>query len=151
MPLDAPIPPEVARFILEHFGSELVAWMTRFERMRTPGALWQAGEIRRGLQAMQSSVRLRNLIQAGMSSGDVSTEVPETPDSSGSVHPPSESGASTWVSVSEVATRAGVSDRFVSRLCRDQVLVATRSSKRGRPWQIDLESAAEYLESRSTR
>lgn len=147
--MDASVSPEVARMILRDRGQEYVALMSRLEGMGGSAALWQAGELRRSLQSLSGSVRLLNLIQAGRGSADTASEVRKISPSEDLAHPPSESGISPWVSGSEVATRAGVSVGYIDRLCRDKVLVAAKAPTRGRPWRIDPESAAEWIEDRS--
>jgi hypothetical protein len=149
-PLDATIPAEVARFILSHYGEDIVGWIRSLERVGSPTALRQAGQLRVGLRKMQSSVALRNLIQARRGSEETSPEVPETRAQAAFSRCPPPVAGTRWLSVGEVATKAGISRELVTRLCRDEVLVATRTGKRGRPWSIDVESVAEYLESRST-
>jgi len=48
--------------------------------------------------------------------------------------------------VAQVAERLGLSESYVKRLCRDQVLSATKS---GREWVIDEASVVAYAEARS--
>lgn len=143
--LPAVVGPLASAVIARDLGSVIEEMASRHDRA---GSVDIARQLRLALAQMCESARLRNLAQAGDTSADATTELPETGGGARSDCPPD--AGSRWWSVGQVAEKLSCSPRRVRTLCseRDGRLSATRLPSRGRPYLIDPESVAEYLESR---
>lgn len=126
--------------------------LRRFEQLaagldasRDPENLLAAGEVRSWLASMREAAGQYRARQTGGvvgSAGGTSEPVSGAGGAESGVSPPSGSGIRR---VAEVAEELELSESYVKRLCRDEVLSATKS---GREWAIDAGSVAEYQASR---
>lgn len=134
--LPAPVGPLACSVIVSRFGAEIEETARKFEETGSPQGVDAARQLRDALAAMGESARLRNLAQAGAGSASGTSEPV------GVTHGAT-SGSSPWtlLTVSQVAEQLRVSRRYVTSLCVDGRLSAT---KPGRAWLIEAVSVADY-------
>jgi excisionase family DNA binding protein len=122
---------------------ELAATLRGLAASEDPGNRVAIAQVEAALAEMRSAAGAFARHRAELAGSDDGTAEPAVAaERASSVSPPS--GHLTVVGVAE---RLGVSHEYVRRLCREQVLSATRI---GRAWSIEETSIVEYEARRST-